>query len=78
MKWMLVAVVFGVGPVKTDLVYSSVSECLLAGDVFAGDHSAAMAKRMASYTVPPGTDRERLQTGEADRIPKYSCIPQGQ
>ena len=78
MKWMLVAVVFGVGPVKTHFVYSSVSECLLEGDVFAGEHSAAMATRMASYTVAPGTDRERLQAGKADRIPKYSCIPQGQ
>ena len=78
MKWVLVAVVFGAGPVTTNLVYSSVSECLLAGDVFAGDHFAEMNKRMASSTIAPGPERERFQAGEASRIPKYSCVPQGQ
>jgi len=30
MKWMLVIVVFGAHPVKTDLVFNSLDECLKA------------------------------------------------
>lgn len=33
MKWMLIIVVFGSAPVKTNLIYDSLDECLKAEDI---------------------------------------------
>jgi hypothetical protein len=36
MKWMLVVMILGSSPVKTDLVFGSLDECLKAEDVMRG------------------------------------------
>ena len=41
MKWMLVAMVFGSAPVKTDLVFDRLSDCLQAEDKMKAEYASA-------------------------------------
>ena len=39
MKWMLIVVVFGLAPVKTNLLFDSIDDCLRAEDVVRNEYA---------------------------------------
>jgi hypothetical protein len=41
MKWMLIVMVFGVAPVKTDLLFDSLDDCLKAEENIRGEYARA-------------------------------------
>ena len=47
MKWVLVVMVMGSAPVKTDLVFSSLSECLEAEMTMRSEYAAAYNRWIA-------------------------------
>ena len=40
MKWMLIVVVFGIAPVKTEMLFDSLRECLRAEDAMRKEYAA--------------------------------------
>ena len=79
MKWVLVVLVMGSAPVKTDLVFSSLSECLEAEMTMRSEYAAAYNRWIAraqknqkesGYPCNDRTTQERL--GLHNRA---TCIP---
>jgi len=63
MKWMLVVVVFGLAPVKTDLVYDNLAECLAA--------ERAVSAMWATAVVAEATHQHDL----TKMVTPGTCIP---
>jgi hypothetical protein len=70
MKWMLVVIVFGLGPVKTDLLYNSLEECL-------GAEASVRAEWTRLYNAAPKERREDPTSAAFMRkqMTSGTCIP---
>lgn len=68
MQWIVVAVVFGVGPVNTGIAHDSLALCKYAVDELASQYLAEFNERMIRY---PNLNKEEEQKA----IPKLTCVP---
>jgi hypothetical protein len=79
MKWMLVIMVFGTTPVKTELIFQSLSECLKAEDQMKAEYVTA-------YNIWDKWARENTQESGYPKSKEYqmkriglynpgTCIP---
>jgi hypothetical protein len=81
MKWMLIVAVFGTMPVKTDLVFNSIGECLKAEEAMRAAYTQAFnlwqgwAKKNPTEAAYPGS--ERFQMKRIGLENQGTCIPAG-
>ncbi len=68
MKWMLVAVVYGLGPIQTNLVYDQIEDCAQAMYVTRAEWAKVLSAG-AKITGAGVTDAAVAQ------VPQVTCIP---
>lgn len=79
MKWMFVVIVFGTMPVKTDLLFDSIDECLKAEEAMRAAYGQALnhwhnwAKRNPSEAGYPSSERFQLKRIGIEN--QGTCIP---
>jgi hypothetical protein len=77
MKWMLIVLVFGSAPVKTDLLFDSLGECLAAEDRIRSEYAKAFNDWLAGWgrdnpgTFPGSQDFVRRRVGLHNQM---TCI----
>lgn len=79
MKWMLVIVVMGAGPVKTDLTFDTLQECLDAEDKSRREVAAAYNRWIKWASANPEEsgypDSEKFMQARLGMANKGTCIP---
>jgi FixJ family two-component response regulator len=75
MKWMLIMMVFELAPVKTELLFDSLEDCMNAGDRAIQQHVEAFNRRVASFKIKEKDVLKEVADGELKRIPKSTCVP---
>ena len=55
MNWMLVVMVFGTQPVKTDLVFDTLDRCLIAGDLMRSEQESLFSSWQAATRKTGGS-----------------------
>jgi len=76
MKWILVVVVFGLGPVQTNLVYDDLESCLRAEEVVRGQWLKHMNAVAAPGTLAELNERDPNGANFlAKQITPGTCIP---
>jgi hypothetical protein len=79
MKWMLIIMVFGTEPVKTDLIFDTVEDCLKAEQVMASAYVGAFnawltwARANPSVSGFPGS--QPFQQKRFGLENKGTCVP---
>ncbi|MEQ1711052.1 MAG: hypothetical protein ABL908_06580 [Hyphomicrobium sp.] len=79
MKWILVVMVFGTSPVKTDTVYNTLEDCLAADDAM----RSAYVEHYNDWIKRAKADPKRYNYPESDKYAKRryglenvaTCVP---
>jgi hypothetical protein len=79
MKWVLVIVVLGTAPVKTDLIFNSLSECLDADDTMRAEYARAYNE----WNTRTRKDQEQMKIPNVEQFARQhfgilnvgTCIP---
>ena len=78
MKWMLVIIVFGTYPVKTDLVFDSLDKCLEAEEVMHAEQESKFQRWRAVFRETEATlltKEEALAKRRIGMENQATCIP---
>jgi hypothetical protein len=81
MKWMLIVVVFGTTPVKTELVFGALEDCLRAEESMRRSYAEAynnwlaLSGEGAGAPIESNVDTERFQEKRLGLLNAATCIP---
>ena len=82
MKWMLIVIIFGGSPVKTNLLFDTLDECLAAEDSMCNEYALAFNKWLAWAKANLGEsgfpNSEEFMKRRIGIQNQGSCIPHGQ
>ena len=82
MKWMLIVVVFGVMPVKTNLLFDSIDDCLVAEEAMRAEYAQEFNQWLAwakQNQVEAGYPKNReFMMQRIGLENRGTCIPHGE
>lgn len=75
MQWVLVMLIAG-SPIKTDLYFPTLRECLQAEDRIAGEYSRAVNETLKwAKDTQPAKDYGGIENLAVSRLHRGTCIP---
>ena len=82
MKWMLIVIMFNGSPVKTNLLFNTLDDCLAAEESMRKEYAIAYNKWMTWAKENPSVsgfpDSEEFMKGRIGLRSQGTCIPHGQ